>query len=70
LAATLSSLLRVRQLIEVMRSFVDGVYLPDLIAIGGAYKDWFTRGRGLSARARSAAGRFASKPIQGCSHVR
>jgi hydrogenase large subunit len=30
-----------------MRSFVDGVYLPDLIAIGGFYKDWFTRGENV-----------------------
>jgi hydrogenase large subunit len=46
-AVSLSGLLRVRQLIETMRSFVDGVYLPDLIAIGGSYKDWFTRGEGV-----------------------
>jgi hydrogenase large subunit len=30
-----------------MRGFVDGVYLPDLIAIGGGYKDWFTRGENV-----------------------
>jgi hydrogenase large subunit len=43
-AVSMTGLIRVRQLIELMRGFVDGVYLPDLIAIGGGYKDWFTRG--------------------------
>jgi hydrogenase large subunit len=30
-----------------MRGFVDGVYLPDLITIGGGYKDWFARGENV-----------------------
>jgi hydrogenase large subunit len=46
-AVSMTGLIRVRQLIELMRGFVDGVYLPDLIAIGGGYKDWFTRGEGV-----------------------
>jgi hydrogenase large subunit len=46
-AVSLTGLIRVRQLIETMRSFVDGVYLPDLIAIGGGYKDWFARGENV-----------------------
>jgi hydrogenase large subunit len=46
-ALSMTGLIRVRQLIETMRSFVDGVYLPDLIAIGGGYKDWFTRGENV-----------------------
>lgn len=46
-AVSLSGLIRVRQLIEVMRGFVDGVYLPDLVVIGGFYKDWFTRGENV-----------------------
>ena len=46
-AVSLSGLIRVRQLIETMRSFVDGVYLPDLIVIGSSYKDWFTRGENV-----------------------
>jgi hydrogenase large subunit len=46
-AVSLTGLIRVRQLIETMRGFVDGVYLPDLIAIGGSYKDWFTRGENV-----------------------
>jgi hydrogenase large subunit len=46
-AVSLSGLLRVRQLIDVMRDFVEGVFLPDLIAIGGGYKDWFTRGENV-----------------------
>ena len=46
-AVSLTGLLRVGQLIETMRGFVDGVYLPDLIAIGDSYKDWFTRGENV-----------------------
>jgi len=46
-AVSLSGLMRVRQLIETMRSFVEGVYLPDLIAIGSHYRDWFTRGENV-----------------------
>jgi len=46
-AVSLTNLLRVRELIETGRKFVDEVYLPDLIMIGGAYKDWFTRGENV-----------------------
>jgi hydrogenase large subunit len=46
-AVSMSGLIRVRQLIELTRGFVDGVYLPDLVAIGGGYKDWFTRGENV-----------------------
>nr|WP_294560240.1 nickel-dependent hydrogenase large subunit [uncultured Rhodopila sp.] len=46
-AVSTTGLIRVRALIERMRDFVDGVYLPDLIAIGGGYKDWFGRGENV-----------------------
>jgi len=46
-AVSMTGLIRVGQLIETMRGFVDGVYLPDLIAIGGGYKDWFSRGENV-----------------------
>jgi hydrogenase large subunit len=46
-AVSMSGLIRVRQIIELLRSFIDGVYLPDLITIGGGYKDWFTRGENV-----------------------
>jgi hydrogenase large subunit len=46
-AVSLTGMIRIRQLIETMRGFIDGVYLPDLIAIGGSYKDWFTRGENV-----------------------
>jgi hydrogenase large subunit len=46
-AVSMSGLIRVGQLIETMRSFIDGVYLPDLIAIGSSYPDWFTRGENV-----------------------
>ncbi len=37
---------RVAELIEQMRTFVDQVYLPDVLAIGSFYKDWFKSGYG------------------------
>jgi len=46
-SVSLTGLIRVRQLIETMRSFVEGVYLPDLMAIGGGYKPWFSRGENV-----------------------
>jgi hydrogenase large subunit len=46
-AVSMTGLIRVGQLIETMRSFIDGVYLPDLIAIGKSYPDWFTRGENV-----------------------
>ncbi|MGD8932848.1 MAG: nickel-dependent hydrogenase large subunit [Chromatiales bacterium] len=41
------SLLQLADLIGRMRSFVDQVYLPDLLAIARFYKDWAERGEGL-----------------------
>jgi hydrogenase large subunit len=46
-AVSPAGLIRVRQLIETMRDFVEGVYLPDLMAIGSGYEDWFTRGENV-----------------------
>jgi len=46
-AVNLTNLIRVRELIDSARKFVDEVYLPDLIMVGGAYKDWFTRGENV-----------------------
>jgi hydrogenase large subunit len=46
-AVSLTNLLRVRQLIDSAGKFVDEVYLPDLVMIGGAYRDWFTRGENV-----------------------
>jgi hydrogenase large subunit len=37
----------VREVIGRMREFVDQVYLPDLVAIAGFYKDWATQGENL-----------------------
>ena len=36
-----SGLQQVKNIIELMKSFVDQVYVPDTLAIGGFYKDWF-----------------------------
>jgi hydrogenase large subunit len=38
---------QVQEIINQMRSFVDQVYIPDLLAIAGFYKDWGSRGEGL-----------------------
>ena len=38
---------QVQDIINQMRTFVDQVYIPDLLAIAGFYKDWGSRGEGL-----------------------
>jgi hydrogenase large subunit len=37
----------VQNIINMMKTFVDQVYVPDTLAIAGFYKDWFGRGEGL-----------------------
>jgi hydrogenase large subunit len=37
-----------RTLMEETRDFVQQVYYPDLLAIGGAYKEWFKYGAGVT----------------------
>ncbi len=36
-----------RQLVKNARAFVQQVYLPDVLAIAGFYRDWFNHGEGL-----------------------
>ncbi|MGA2880756.1 MAG: nickel-dependent hydrogenase large subunit [Bryobacteraceae bacterium] len=36
-----------RELVRGARKFVEQVYVPDVLAVAGFYKDWFTRGEGL-----------------------
>jgi hydrogenase large subunit len=38
---------QVQEIINKMQMFVDQVYIPDLLAIAGFYKDWGGRGEGL-----------------------
>jgi len=38
---------QIQEIINQMRIFVDQVYVPDLLAIAGFYKDWGSRGEGL-----------------------
>ncbi len=40
-------LAQVQEIINKMQVFVDQVYIPDLLAIAGFYKDWGARGEGL-----------------------
>jgi hydrogenase large subunit len=40
-------LAQVQEIIDKMNSFVEQVYIPDLLAIAGFYKDWGSRGEGL-----------------------
>jgi hydrogenase large subunit len=40
-------LAQVQEIITMMQTFVDQVYIPDLLAIAGFYKDWGARGEGL-----------------------
>jgi len=37
----------VQNSINLMREFVDQVYVPDTLAIAGFYKDWFSQGEGI-----------------------
>tara|TARA_B100000446_G_scaffold169755_1_gene175766 strand:- start:8449 stop:10389 length:1941 start_codon:yes stop_codon:yes gene_type:complete len=40
-------LAQLQEAITSMRTFVDQVYLPDILAIAGYYKEWGSRGEGL-----------------------
>jgi len=46
-AINMARLSKVQEIINEMKSFVDQVYVPDTIAIGGFYKDWATQGEGV-----------------------
>lgn len=46
-ALNIVSLGHVRDVIKQMQLFVEQVYIPDILAIGGFYKDWFRRGEGV-----------------------
>ncbi len=46
-ALNMVGLQMVQNVIKMMRDFVDQVYLPDILAIAGFYKDWGGRGEGL-----------------------
>ncbi len=37
---------KVNEIIALMRQFITEVYVPDLLAIGSFYKDWFVKGYG------------------------
>jgi len=41
------SLETVRNVIKSVQSFIDEVYLPDMLVIASFYKDWFRRGEGV-----------------------
>jgi hydrogenase large subunit len=36
-----------RDLVRGAKKFVEQVYIPDVLAVAGFYKDWFTRGEGV-----------------------
>jgi hydrogenase large subunit len=46
-AVNMLGLQTVQTVIKQMREFVDQVYVPDILAIAGFYKDWGGRGEGL-----------------------
>jgi hydrogenase large subunit len=46
-AINAKKLAQVQEIITKMNTFVDQVYIPDLLAIAGFYKDWGSRGEGL-----------------------
>jgi hydrogenase large subunit len=45
-AVNAGGLQKVGEIIELMRTFVDQVYVPDTLAIASFYKDWFKPGHG------------------------
>jgi hydrogenase large subunit len=45
-AVNITGLQKVGAIVQKMRDFVDQVYLPDIVAIAGFYKDWFKMGSG------------------------
>jgi hydrogenase large subunit len=47
-ALNMERLAYLRSLMEESRGFVQKVYYPDLLAIAGAYKDWFGYGTGVT----------------------
>ena len=44
----MESLYRIKDLLEEVRTFVDQVYLPDVIAIGSMYPEWLGYGAGVT----------------------
>jgi hydrogenase large subunit len=46
-AINVVTLQKVQAIIHEMRTFVDQVYVPDVLAIAGFYKDWAAQGEGL-----------------------
>ena len=46
-AINVVTLQKVQSIIQEMRAFVDQVYVPDVLAIAGFYKDWAAQGEGL-----------------------
>lgn len=38
---------QMRDLVRNAKKFVEQVYIPDVLAVAGFYKDWFTRGEGV-----------------------
>src|SRR5574340_1263347 len=46
-ALSMAGLEQVKNTIEAMRAFVDEVYVPDMLAIAGFYRDWAKRGEGV-----------------------
>ncbi|NJO17018.1 MAG: nickel-dependent hydrogenase large subunit [Thioploca sp.] len=46
-ALNAKKLAQVQEIINLMRDFVDQVYLPDTLAIAGFYPDWGNQGEGL-----------------------
>jgi hydrogenase large subunit len=46
-AINMARLSKVQEIINEMKSFVEQVYVPDTVAIGGFYKDWARQGEGV-----------------------
>ncbi|MBV8047915.1 MAG: nickel-dependent hydrogenase large subunit [Paludibacterium sp.] len=59
-AVNMERLNLVSQIIDRAMAFVDQVYLPDVVAIAGFYKDWASIGGGLASQSVLSYGDFPS----------
>src|SRR5512138_1003160 len=61
-AVNMAYLNMVSDIIDRTNEFIDQVYIPDLLAVAGFYKDWAQWGGGLSGKNVLSYGEFPEKP--------
>ncbi len=61
-AINMAVLNQVKNICDRTAEFIDQVYIPDLLAVAGFYKDWAKWGGGLSGKNVLSYGEFPDKP--------